>query len=79
MKITFQADANLNHDIWRGLCRREPSINFRGHGVIADGTPDDQVLKLAAMGGRVLVSADVLTMLVHFAAFTTHSESPASF
>ena len=39
MKIKFQADANLDPDIWRGLCRREPSIDFEGHmGVIPDGT-----------------------------------------
>ena len=70
MKIKFQADANLDPDIWRGLCRREPSIDFEGHmGVIPESTPDPEVLKLSAEGGRVLVSADVKTMLVHFAGF----------
>jgi hypothetical protein len=77
VKIRFQADANLDPDIWRGLCRREPSIDFEGHmGVIPDGTPDPEVLKLAADAGRVLVPADVKTMLVHFAAFIGHSDSP---
>ena len=56
MKIRFQADADLDPDIWRGLCRREPSIDIEGHiGVIPDGTPDPEVLKLAAEAGRVLV------------------------
>jgi hypothetical protein len=77
LKIKFQADANLDPDVWRGLCRREPSIDFEGHiGVIADGTSDPEVLKLAAEQGRVLVSADVKTMLVHFAGFISHSDSP---
>jgi hypothetical protein len=34
------------------------------------------VLQLAALAGRVLVSADVRTMLVHFAEFIAHGESP---
>ena len=77
MKIKFQADANLDPDIWRGLCRREPSIDFEGHmGVIPESTPDPEVLKLSAEGGRVLVSADVKTMLVHFAGFIAHTDSP---
>lgn len=45
-------------------------------GVIADSTPDAEVLRLAAEAGRVLVSADVKTMLVHFAEFVEHRESP---
>ena len=77
MKIKFQADANLDPDIWRGLCRREPGIDFEGHmGVIPDGTPDPEVLKLAADAGRVLVSADVKTMLVHFAEYIGRGDSP---
>jgi len=77
LKIAFQADANLDPDIVRGLYRREPSIDFRGHaGVIADGTPDPDVLRLAADYRRVLVTADVHTMLAHFRAFIAHDESP---
>ena len=56
MRIRFQADANLDPDICRALCRREPSIDFESHvGVIADSTPDSEVLTLAAESGRVLV------------------------
>jgi hypothetical protein len=77
LKIKFQADANLDPDIWRGLCRREPSIDFEGHiGIIPDGTPDPEVLKLAADTGRVLVTADVRTMPFHFASFLAHNDSP---
>lgn len=50
-------------------------IHFEGHvGVIADGTPDPEVLKLTTDNGRVPVSADVRTMLVNFAEFITHTE-----
>ena len=77
MKIAFQADANLDPDIVRGLCRREPSIDFRDHvGVIADGMPDPAVLRLAADSSRVLVSSDVHTMLAQFRAFIAYAESP---
>ena len=70
MKITFQADANLDPDIGRGLYRRETSIDFQGHvEIIPDGMPDPEVLQLAADAGRVLVSADVTTMIVHFTEF----------
>ena len=41
-----------------------------------ESTPDPEVLKLSAEGGRVLVSADVKTMLVHFAGFIAHTDSP---
>lgn len=44
--------------------------------MIADSTPDAEVLRLAAEAGRVLVSADVKTMLVRFAEFVEHRESP---
>ena len=77
MKITFQADANLDPDIGRGLRRREPSIDFQGHvGIIPDGMPDPEVLQLAADAGRVLVTADVRTMRFHFTKFIARSESP---
>ncbi|MGP8247397.1 MAG: DUF5615 family PIN-like protein [Bryobacteraceae bacterium] len=63
MSFRFQADADLNPEIGRGLRRREPSIDFRAAaGLIADGTPDAEVLRIAAEDGRVLVSRDVATM-----------------
>ena len=51
MSIRFQADANLNPEIGNGLRRREPAIDFRNAlGVIADGTLDPEVLRMAARG-----------------------------
>ena len=77
MSIRFQADADLNPAIGRGLRRREPSIDFRAAaGVIPDGTPDAEVLLIAAEAGRVLVSRDVGTMPGHFATFILRQESP---
>ena len=77
MKIAFQADANLDPDIGRGLCRREPSIDFQDHvGVIPDSLSDPDVLRFAAESGRVLVSADVRTMIVHFRNFIAAADSP---
>jgi hypothetical protein len=77
LKITFQADADLDPDIGRGLRRREPSIDFQGAaGVIPEGTPDPQVLQIAADSGRVLVTGDLRTMYVHFKEFVTQRESP---
>ena len=77
MKIAFQADANLDPDIGRGLRRRAPSLDFRhSAGVIPDGTPDAEVLRVAAEVGRVLVTRDVRTMRVHFQEFLAEHASP---
>lgn len=77
MSLRFQADADLNPAIGRGLQRREPSIDFRAAtGVIPDGAPDLEVLRVAAEAGRVLVSRDVGTMPGHFADFIQQQESP---
>jgi hypothetical protein len=77
LKITFQADADLDPDIGRGLRRREPAIDFRAAaGVIPDGTPDPSVLQVAADAGRVLITGDVRTMRVHFEDFVAHRDSP---
>lgn len=77
MKIRFQADADLDPDIGRGLIRRETRIDWRpAQGFIPDATPDSEVLRLAAAAGRVLVSRDVRTIPSHFAAFTASHRSP---
>jgi predicted nuclease of predicted toxin-antitoxin system len=77
LKIAFQADADLNPEIETGLRRREPAIDFRGtKGVIPDGTPDPEVLRMAADAGRVLVTRDVATMPDHFQRFLRHQDSP---
>ncbi len=71
------ADASLDPEIARGLRRREPTVNFLdSSGVIADGTPDSKVLRIAADADRVLVTTDVTTMPVHLQAFIESRESP---
>jgi len=77
LSIRFQADADLNPEIAKGLRRREPSIDFRAaSGVIPDKTSDPEVLRIAAEAGRVLVSRDVTTMPRHFARFVAENHSP---
>jgi len=77
LRITFQADADLDPDIGRGWRRREPAIDFQSAvGVIPDGTPDPRVLHIAADSGRVLVTGDLRTMQVHFKEFVAQRESP---
>lgn len=77
MKIHFQADADIDPAIRKGLLRREPSINFQAAaGTIPYGTLDPEVLRIAADGGRVLVSGDLRTMSVHFHSFVATQESP---
>jgi hypothetical protein len=77
LSFRFQADADLNPEIGRGLRRREPAVDFRSAvGVIPVGAPDAQVLQIAAEAGRVLVSLDVTTMPNHFDQFISRHESP---
>ncbi|MDX2149886.1 MAG: DUF5615 family PIN-like protein [Bryobacteraceae bacterium] len=77
MRIRFQADADLNPAIGRGLIRQAPEIDWRpAHRFILDGTSDLDVLGLAAEDRRVLVSRDVATMPSHFATFVATRSSP---
>lgn len=67
MKVRFLADANFNQKIVRGLRIRELRIDFElPQAVIAEKTPDPQVLDVAESLGRVLVTHDVSTMPVWF-------------
>lgn len=77
MTIRFQADADLRRAIILGVRRRESVIEFRD----ADeaglrGLNDMQVLELAALEDRVLVSHDQKTMPYHFARFIASRASP---
>ncbi|HEY9141448.1 MAG TPA: hypothetical protein VIN93_11175 [Bryobacteraceae bacterium] len=77
MKIRFQADADIDPDIRKGLLRRAPSIDFRpAAATIPDGTLDAEVLRIAAEDGRVLVSGDLRTMGIHFHGFAATQDSP---
>ncbi len=73
MKIRFLADANFSQKIVAGLFLREPRIDFElPHDVIPDRMKDPEVLELAAVRRRVLVTHDVRTMPSHFAAFVVN-------
>src|SRR5881396_1422760 len=76
MRIRFQADADLDGRIVRGLKRRSPDIDIR---TAADagiaGLKDPDVLRLSAETGRVLVSQDRRTMPAHFAEYVSVATS----
>jgi hypothetical protein len=77
MRPRFQADADFNHKVIRGLRRRDPAIDFldaHAGGVI--GLPDIEVLSIAAELGRILVSHDRRTMPAQFARFLPTRPSP---
>jgi len=70
MKVRFQADADLNEILIKGILRREPGIDFQT--AIAAGLPglnDREVLASAARAGRLLATHDRKTMPRHFAEF----------
>jgi predicted nuclease of predicted toxin-antitoxin system len=62
--IRLAADENLNHDILRGLLRRDPQIDFitvQEAGL--SGAEDSAVLSWAAETDRVLLTHDVQTLV----------------
>ena len=70
MKISFQADNDLDQTVVRVLWQFEPAIDFRTATEInLHGLDDITVLSLAALEKRVLVSSDQSTMPYHFAEF----------
>lgn len=76
MRVRFQADADLNEDIVKGVLRREPGVDFRTATESNLRTlSDTEVLALAAREGRVLVSHDRRTMPHAFASFIQTSTS----
>lgn len=63
MKVHFLADANFNQKIVAGLLLREPAIDFAlPQAMIPEGMEDSDVLDLAHLSGRIVVSHDVTTM-----------------
>ena len=76
MRVRFQADADLDGRILRGLRRVAPEIDIR---TSADaslaGLADPEVLRIAADSGRILVSQDRRTIPAHFARFTSDALS----
>lgn len=77
MRVRFQADADLDGRVLRGMRRTAPEIDIR---TAADagltGLSDIEVLRIAAGSGRVLVSQDRRTMPVHFARYSDGTQSP---
>lgn len=74
MKIKFQADADLNEDIVKGVLRRMPEIDFQ---TVAEaglgGLKDENVLAISSSKQRILVTHDRKTMPRHFAAFVENN------
>jgi hypothetical protein len=67
MKVSFQADNDLNQRIVAALLRVEPTIDFQtAIELKLHGLDDASVLALSAFEGRVLVSHDQSTMPIHF-------------
>src|ERR1700693_6095836 len=77
MRVRFQADADLDGRILRGLRRAVPEIDMRtADDAALEGLKDSEVLRIAADSARILVSQDRRTMPKHFARFTAGAESP---
>jgi Domain of unknown function (DUF5615) len=77
VKIKFQADADFNEDILKGVLRREPRVDFRTAAAAGLRSLSDlEVLTLAASEGRILVSHDRRTMPLAFAEFVLKNHSP---
>jgi hypothetical protein len=76
--IRFMADADLKGAIVRGCRRQEPTMDFlSASDVNLDRLSDPDVLGIAALQGRILVSHDWKTMPRHFADFLeTRGSSP---
>lgn len=76
MRVKYQADADLDGRILRGLRRTAPEIDIR---TAADaglaGLADSDVLRISAESGRILLSQDRRTMPIHFAAFAAAAPS----
>ena len=64
--IGLAFDENFNHDILRGLLRRNARLDgIRLQDAGLSGRDDPTVLKWAAQQGRVLISHDVSTITAH--------------
>ncbi len=70
MKPRFQADNDLRGSIRTGTLRSATAIDFQSAlAANLHGLPDPEVLRLAALEGRILVSHDENSMPAHFKAF----------
>jgi hypothetical protein len=70
VKPRLQADNDLRNSIRTGVLRREPSIDFQSaHKAGLEGLPDPEVLRLATVQNRILISHDENSMPGHFSDF----------
>ena len=77
MQVRFQADADLDGRILRGLRRSAPEVDIRTAAAAGlEGLRDPEVLRISADSGRILVSQDRRTMPTHFARYTAAAPSP---
>jgi hypothetical protein len=77
VKLRFQADADLDARVIRGLKRVAPRIDIRTAAASGlRGLSDAAVLRKSAVDGRVLVSQDRKTMPRHFEEFIKAETSP---
>ena len=77
MRIKFQADADLDGRVIRGLRRVAPEIDMRTSAEAGlAGLEDPEVLRSSATDARILVSQDRGTMPAHFRRFVAEAESP---
>jgi len=80
MRVRFQADADLDGRILRGLRRAVPEIDMRTAADAAlAGLKDPEVLRIAADSARILVSQDRRTMPAHSLASRQALRVPESF
>jgi Domain of unknown function (DUF5615) len=77
VKLRFQADADLDGRVFRGLRRIAPEIDIRTATEAAlIALPDYDVLRIAAEHDRILISQHRRTMPRHFEAFLKERSSP---
>jgi hypothetical protein len=76
MRVKFQADADLDGRILRGLRRANREIDFLTSAAAGlAGLDDPRVLGIASASGRILVSQDRSTMPGHFHRFVQSNQS----
>ncbi len=77
MRVKFQADADLDGRILRGMKRTVPDIDFQTATQAGlEGLPDPEVLHITVEQGRILVSQDRRTMPGHFYQLISTTKSP---
>jgi len=77
MRVRFQADADLDGRILRGLRRASPEVDIRtALDASLAGLEDPEVLRIASESGRILISQDRRTMPGHFARYVDGAKSP---